>query len=88
MSRPWRTHTLFIFDPITHRKRDATVTGMCQAFPIDDGFGVMCEVLEGGEDGQMPLSKLEVERGNSNFQIVDDYVAWFVNSPEVGLDDD
>ena len=61
---------------------------MCDDFPIDDGFGVMCEVLEGGEKGQMPLSELKVEPDNPNYQIVDDYVTWFVNAPQAGMDDD
>jgi hypothetical protein len=76
------------FDPIKDRKREVTVTGMCDDFPLDEGFGVMCEVLDGGEKGQMPLSELEVESGNPNHQMVDDYITWFVNVPEAGVDDD
>jgi hypothetical protein len=75
------------FDPIKDRKRDVTITGMCDDFPIDDGFGVMCEVLDGGEKGQMPLSELEVERSNPSYQMVDDYITWFANAPEADVDE-
>ena len=61
---------------------------MCDDFPIDDGFGVICEVLDGGEKRQIPLSELKVEPGSPNYQMVDDYITWFVNSPEDGVDDD
>jgi hypothetical protein len=70
------------FDPIQSRKRKVTVTGMCDALPLDEGFGVVCEVLDGGEKGRMPLSELEVEPGDPNHQMVGDYIAWFVHSPE------
>ena len=76
------------FDPIKDRKREVTVTGMCDDFPLDEGFGVMCEVLDGGEKGQMPLSELEVEPGNPNYRMVDDYITWFVNAPEADVADD
>jgi hypothetical protein len=75
-------------DPAKGRKREVTVTGMCEDFPLDEGFGVMCEVLDGGEKGQMPLSELEMEPGNPNYQMVDDYITWFVNAPEADVDDD
>ncbi|MHB8901178.1 MAG: SEC-C metal-binding domain-containing protein [Thermoguttaceae bacterium] len=29
-----------------------TVMGMCDEFPVDESFGVMCEVLDGGEEVQ------------------------------------
>jgi hypothetical protein len=34
----------------------------------------------------MPFSELEVEIGDPNYQTVDDYTTWFVNSPEAGTD--
>ena len=74
------------FDPIKDRKRDLTVTGMCEDFPIDEGFGVVCDVLDGGEKAQMPLSELEVDPDNPNYQMVDDYITWFVNAPEASTD--
>ena len=76
------------FDPIQNRQRGVTVTGMCNDFPIDDGFGVMCDVLEGGEKKQIPLSELKVKPDNPNYQMVDDYITWFVNAPQAGMDDD
>jgi len=75
-------------DPVRNRKREVTVTGMGDDFPVDESFGVMCEVLDGGEIGQMPLSELEVEPGTPCYQTVDDYITWFVNAPEAGVDDD
>ena len=60
---------------------------MCDDFPIDEGFGVVCEVLDGGEKRQMPLSELKMEPGHPNHEMVDDYITWFVNSPEAGVED-
>ena len=74
------------FDPIRSRKWDMTVTGMCEDFPIDKGFGVVCDVLTGGKKTQMPLSELEVAPDNPNHQVVDDYITWFVNAPEASTD--
>ena len=74
------------FDPIKGRKREVTVTGMCEEFPIDEGFGVVCDVLDGGEKAQIPLSKLKVDSDNPNYQMVDDYITWFVNAPEASTD--
>jgi hypothetical protein len=76
------------FDPIKDRSRDVMVTGMCDEFPIDEGFGVVCEVFDEGEKRQIPLSELKLEPGNPNYQTVDDYIVWFVNSPEEGVDED
>ena len=72
------------FDPIENRKRDVTVTGFCDDLPLEDGFRVVCEVLDGGKKGRMPLSKLEVEPGNPNYQMVDDYIAWLSIPPRRG----
>ena len=74
-------------DPVKNRKREITVIGMCDDVPIDEGFGVICEVLDEGKR-QMPLSELKVEPENPNYELVDDYTTWFVNSPEDGVDDD
>ena len=75
-------------DPVKGHKREVTVTGMCEDFPFDEGFGLICEVLDAGENGQIPLSKLEVEPGAANYQAVDDYTTWFVNDPEADVDED
>ncbi|MHB1033614.1 MAG: calcium-binding protein [Pirellulales bacterium] len=75
------------FDRITDRKRAVTVTSLSDDFSPGEGSGVMCEVLDRGERWQMPLSELEVEPGNPNYQMVDDYITWFVNAPE-DMDDD
>ena len=88
-----KAHLTFPFsatftDPVKNRKLDMTVTGMCNDLPLDEGFGVVCEVLDGGEKQQMPLSELKLEPNNPNYQMVDDYTTWFVNSPEDGVDDD
>jgi hypothetical protein len=75
-----------LFDPLRNRKREVAATGMCDACPIEDGFGVVCNVLDGGRQEQVPLSELKVEPDNPNFQMVDDYITWFVYSPEASLD--
>ena len=44
--------------------------------------------LDSSEKRQIPLSELKVEPGSPSYQMVDDYITWFVNSPEDGVDDD
>jgi hypothetical protein len=75
-------------DPVKDRRREVTVVGMCDSFSVDEGFGVMCEVLDGGEKTEMPVSELEVQQDNPNYQMVDDYITWFVNAPETGVEED
>jgi hypothetical protein len=82
-----KTHLTFpfparFFDPITSCKHEAAILGMCDDCPLEDGFGVVCDVLAQGEKEQMPLSELEVEPDDSNYQTVSDYLRWFVYSPE------
>ncbi|MGO9109671.1 MAG: SEC-C metal-binding domain-containing protein [Thermoguttaceae bacterium] len=36
----------------------------------------------------MPLSELEVAKDAPGYQMVDDYITWFVNAPETSVDDD
>ena len=69
-----KTHLTFpfparFFDPIKSCKHEVTVLGMCDDFPLEDGFGAVCDVLAEGEKEQMPLSELEVEPGRSQFPV-------------------
>ncbi len=68
-------------DEVEHRVRNVTVLGMCDTFPVDESYGVMCNVVSRDEKAEIPLSELEVAEENPNYQTVDDYAYWFVNAP-------
>lgn len=39
--------------------------------------GILCEVRDGDELETLPLAELSVRRSTANYQLVDDYTAWF-----------
>lgn len=70
------------FDPTRNHRYTVTVVGMSDSCPIDDGFGVVCDVLNAGKKKRMPLLELSVDPGDINHQMVNDYITWFVNAPD------
>ena len=47
----------------------------------DYGYGIVVNVIEGGNKGSVPLCDVQVTpKGNSNFWPVREYVVWFANS--------
>ncbi len=61
---------------IVHR---VSVVGMSDGFPIDDDYGVMCDVQEGGDQWEVPVLLLELGKGNRNRQTLEDYRSWFAS---------
>ena len=50
--------------------------------PVEDGTGLKCKVLRGGEateTTEIPLIDLEVESDHPNAQLIEDYWYWFWN---------
>ncbi len=43
----------------------------------DEVDGVLCEVRDGDECETLPLARLAVRRSSPNYQVIDDYTAWF-----------
>lgn len=41
--------------------------------------GLLCRVRKGEDEVELPLSDLEVEEDNPNFQLIEDYWYWFWN---------
>jgi hypothetical protein len=75
-------------DQAKRRVRSVTVVGMCDEFPVDETYGVMCNVLSGDRKAEIPLSELDVDEGNHNYQTVDDYTSWFLNAIHADVDED
>jgi len=44
-----------------------------------DEYGLFCQAQRDGEHVELPLAEVEVQPGNPNHQLVDDYSYWFVN---------
>jgi hypothetical protein len=67
--------------------REVTVTGMCDEFPVDEGFGVVCNVRERESRDEVSLSELQLDDDHPNCQLVEDYIAWFVRALAAAEDD-
>jgi hypothetical protein len=88
-----KAHLKFLFaarfnDQAQRRMRNVMVVGMCDEFPVDESYGVMCNVMSRDEKAEIPLSELEVDEEDRNYQTVDDYTYWFVNAPQADADED
>ena len=50
---------------------------------IDDGDeGLLCEVIEDGELGELPLWEIEAIGSDKNKQLIEDYAFWFGNDAD------
>jgi hypothetical protein len=67
--------------------REVTVTGMCDEFPVDEGFGVVCNVQERESHDDVSLCDLHLDDDHPNCQLVEDYIAWFVRALAAAEDD-
>ena len=47
-------------------------------FPGDQ-YGLFCQARRDGERIELPLTEVEVRKGNPNRRLVEDYSYWFVN---------
>jgi hypothetical protein len=61
----------------------SSVTVVALLTPSDestqDGAGLKCKALRGGEATEIPLIDLEVENNHPNAQLIEDYWYWFWN---------
>lgn len=70
--------------PMEDTTYSITVTGLVDPdeYDCDEFYGLFCEALvssRGRRGTQLPLGKVEVEAGDPNQQVVDDYGYWFWN---------
>lgn len=47
---------------------------------IDDTYGILCVAEHEGRNLTLPLGDLEVPKGNTNWQLIEDYGYWFWNN--------
>ncbi len=64
----------------TSKTCSITVLGLVdpENFP-GEGYGLFCQARRGGERIELPLSEIEVGKGNRNRRFFEDYSYWFVN---------
>jgi hypothetical protein len=66
--------------PLESKTCAITVLGLLdpEEFPGDD-HGLFCQARRDGEVIELPLTEVEVAKGNPNARLIDDYTVWFVN---------
>ncbi len=66
--------------PFQSKTFSITVLGLLDPddFP-GDGYGLFCQARRDRQGVELPLTEVEVRKGNSNRRLVDDYSYWFVN---------
>ena len=81
--------------PFSRKRATMTVTGLLD--PVREGLGVedglVCKGRGRGDEIEVPLAEIEVEKKNPNFKLISDYAYWFHNWPcrdesEIDREDD
>jgi hypothetical protein len=74
-------------DPVESPQRPVTVMGMCDEIPFQEDFGLVCNVLEGESLDAVSLCELQLDDDQPNYQLVEDYIAWFARAQAAAEDD-
>jgi len=61
--------------------------GMCDEIPFQEDFGLVCNVLEGESLDAVSLCELQLDDDQPNYQLVEDYIAWFARAQAAAEDD-
>ena len=69
--------------PFSRKRATMTMTGLLD--PMREGLGVedglVCKGRGRGDEIEVPLAEIEVEKKNPNFKLISDYAYWFHNWP-------
>jgi hypothetical protein len=57
--------------------RKISVIGMCDEFPIDDEYGLVCRVTDDQEQWEVPVLLLELLKQDRNERLLEDYRRWY-----------
>jgi hypothetical protein len=63
-----------------------SVVGLSKEFPIDDEYGLMCDVKNGEEQWEVPVLLLEVSEKDRTHQLIEDYRQWIAEWVNFDLD--
>jgi hypothetical protein len=80
LSFPFEAKYSFETGPFESKTFSITILGLLNPddFPGDD-YGLFCQARRDGERIELPLTEVEVGKGNPNRRLVEDYSYWFVN---------
>ncbi len=69
--------------------RRVTVVALDREVAWEEDEGILCEIRTADGEEVVPLTDLELRRSDPNYQLVDDFTAWFVGElSEDDVDDD
>jgi hypothetical protein len=80
LSFPFEAKYSFETGPFQSKTYAITILGLLDpdAFPGDE-YGLFCQARRDGKRIELPLTEVEVHKGNPNRRLVEDYSYWFVN---------
>ena len=80
LSFPFEAKYSFETGPFESKTFSITILGLLNPddFPGDD-YGLFCQARRDGERIELPLTEVEVGKGNPNRRLVEDYSYWFLN---------
>jgi len=81
LSFPFEAKYSFETGQFESKTFSVTVLGLLDPddFPGDE-YGLFCQARRDGERIELPLTEVEIGKGNLNRRLVEDYSCWFVNS--------
>ena len=68
--------------------RRVTVVALDREIAWDEDEGIMCKMRTAEGEEVVPVTDLEFQRSDPNYQLVDDFAAWFFGDLSVDVDDD
>jgi hypothetical protein len=80
LSSPFEAKYSFETGPFQSKTFSIMVLGLLDPddFPGDE-YGLFCQAHREGRRIELPLTEVEVGKGNHDRRLVDDYSCWFVN---------
>jgi len=80
LSFPFEAKYSFETGPFQSKTYDITVLGLLDPDEFSgDEYGLFCRARRDGERSELPLTEVEIRKGNPNRRLVADYSYWFVN---------
>ena len=80
LSFPFEAKYSFETGPFQSKTCSITVLGLLDPGDFPDAmYGLFCQARRDGERIELPLTEVEVGKGNPNRRLVKDYSYWFVN---------
>ena len=81
LSFPFEAEYSSEYGPLRFSLRRLTVLGLVDpdSYHCDEDHGLVCQARQRKQVVELPLAEVEVEEGEPNHQLIDDYSYWFWN---------